>query len=540
MLKDVLNTVILGDCLEKLKDLPDNSIDAIITDPPYGISFMGKDWDKFNEVSSPQGAYEKQKGFTKLPRNKPNGMLEFFVPIWEECFRVLKSGSFIFTMCASRSDTLSRQIIALEEAGFNIGFSPIYWTYSTGFPKAMNLAKAIDKKLGTEKRKKIPFDSGFIRNPKVVAGGHSVDDGMRPYVKKARKDGFYEILINEPQSPQAKKVFGAYAGFQPKPAIEVILVAMKPLVEGTYIEQAMAWCEKEDIGLGGVWFDECRIPFISAKDQEKSRYGNDSNLSEKKNVYKLGLKPMGEKILHSSEGRFPANLLVSDKILNDGKEHSVSGSAKLGKKHTGGHKQGFLVAPQTNNLSPNDSGQYSRYFDLDFWFQKRIEKLPREVQKIFPFLKVPKASRTEKEKGLTDLPLKTKTDKYASCETKCKICGKFFLLTNDPCMCDENLYGPKSERAINPRIKNFHPTVKPIKLMCYLITLALGKSHFPEKRIVLDPFAGTGTTGIAAHLLGFPFILIEKNPEYYELARKRLNYYLQNSLVSYLESDKNA
>jgi len=522
VLKDVLNTVILGDCLEKLKNLPDNSIDAIITDPPYGISFMGKDWDKFNEVSSPQGAYEKQKGFTKLPRNKPNGMLEFFVPIWEECFRVLKSGSFIFTMCASRSDTLSRQIIALEEAGFNIGFSPIYWTYSTGFPKAMNLTKAIDKKLGTEKRKKILFDSGFIRNPKVVAGGHSVDDGMRPYVKKARKDGFYEMQINELQSPQAKKVFGAYAGFQPKPAIEVILVAMKPLVEGTYIEQAMAWCEKEDVGLGGVWFDECRIPFVHKKDYEQAKSVWERVEGEKRSestiIYGWAESDSIKYGTANERGRFPANLLVSDKILNDGKEHSVSGSAKLGKKHTGGHKQGFLVAPQTNNLSPNDSGQYSRYFDLDFWFQKRIEKLPLEAQKIFPFLKVPKASRTERDKGLENSLTKT-TDDFRSSA------GQAFVV-ND---C--------SKRT---QIKNFHPTVKPIKLMSYLITLALGKSKFPEKRIVLDPFAGTGTTGIAAHLLGFPFILIEKNPEYYELARKRLNYYLQNSLVSYLESDKNA
>ncbi|MCK5139833.1 MAG: hypothetical protein KAQ85_08330, partial [Thermodesulfovibrionia bacterium] len=106
-----------------LKKLPDNSIDAVITDPPYGISFLGKDWDK------------------AIP---PIG-------VWEECLRVLKDGAFAFIMSSPRQDVQFRMIQNLETAGFNIGFTPIYWAYASGFPKAMNISKAIDKKLGLER-----------------------------------------------------------------------------------------------------------------------------------------------------------------------------------------------------------------------------------------------------------------------------------------------------------------------------------------------------------------------------------------------------
>lgn len=142
--------LILGDCLEKLKELPDESIDSMITDPPYGISFMGKDWDSFNEVVDPQGVYAKEKGFKKLPRQKTTGMTEFFVPIWKECFRVLKSGAFAFVMSSPRADVLSKQINCLQEAGFRVDFTPIYWTYASGFPKGGNLSKKADKRLGEE------------------------------------------------------------------------------------------------------------------------------------------------------------------------------------------------------------------------------------------------------------------------------------------------------------------------------------------------------------------------------------------------------
>lgn len=107
-----------GDCLSFMGELPGNLVDLIVTDPPYGYQFMGKDWDK------------------AVPT----------VEIWKECLRVLKPGGFAFIMSAPRQDVLARMIINLEEAGFKTGFTSLYWTYASGFPKAHNVGKILDKR----------------------------------------------------------------------------------------------------------------------------------------------------------------------------------------------------------------------------------------------------------------------------------------------------------------------------------------------------------------------------------------------------------
>lgn len=103
-----------SDCLEAMKQMPENSIDVVITDPPYGYSFMNKDWDK------------------AVPS----------VEIWKECYRVLKHGAWCMVMSAPRQDVLSQMIVRLGQAGFDTSFTSIYWTYSSGFPKAHNIGKA--------------------------------------------------------------------------------------------------------------------------------------------------------------------------------------------------------------------------------------------------------------------------------------------------------------------------------------------------------------------------------------------------------------
>ena len=132
-----LNKLYLGDCLDLMKDIPDNSIDLMVTDPPYGIAFMNKKWDTFE----PKGAYQYKKGFKQLPRHSTNAMIEFFVPIWKESLRILKSGAFAFVMCSPRQDVLMTQIQALSQARFNTNFTSIYWTYASGFPKASKSEK---------------------------------------------------------------------------------------------------------------------------------------------------------------------------------------------------------------------------------------------------------------------------------------------------------------------------------------------------------------------------------------------------------------
>jgi site-specific DNA-methyltransferase (adenine-specific) len=120
----------LGDCLEIMPQFETDSIDAIVTDPPYGLKFMNKKWD----ASVPS------------------------IDIWQECLRVLKPGAFAFVMSSPRQDVLSRMICRLEDAGFNIGFSSIYWTYATGFPKAQNIQKTLLNRLEIQLKDKYKID----------------------------------------------------------------------------------------------------------------------------------------------------------------------------------------------------------------------------------------------------------------------------------------------------------------------------------------------------------------------------------------------
>lgn len=211
---------------QKMSELPDESADFMPTDPPYGIGFMGKEWDKFNQIVNPQGAYEKKKGFKKLPRQSSAFIREFFTPIWKECFRVLKPGAFAFVMCIPRQDCLARQIMSLEDAGFNVSFSPIFHTFASGFPKAGNIAKMVDKRLGIKRK---------------VIGKEKVDIGIQSGSMHAgRSSEVVEMDKTVATSPQAQALDGSYS-YNPKPAVEVVLVCQKPMKHKTYVDQALDW-----------------------------------------------------------------------------------------------------------------------------------------------------------------------------------------------------------------------------------------------------------------------------------------------------------
>jgi hypothetical protein len=206
--------------------------------------------------------------------------------------------------------------------------------------------------------------------------------------------------------PKINKVGEAFAAGSIKPAIEVILICMKSLSEGNYTNQAM----KNNKGV--LWLSDCKIPYAGCSE---------------------------------IDGRFPANLLCSDDILNDGNVHR--GKNKIITKIAGASALGQNAGWNKHNNKPtvhtgfDDTGSYSRFFDLDNWFRSR---LPEAAQKTFPYFIVPKPSTNEK-----------------------------------------NRYG-----------ENNHPTVKPLKLMSYLITMGSR-----EGDLILDPFCGSGTTLEAANML---------------------------------------
>ena len=397
------------------------------------------------------------------------------VPYWKECLRVLKAGSFIFVMSAPRQDVLSRAIINLQDAGFYTGFTSLYWAYASGFPKASNIGKMVDKRLGKEpiKIKKKPYTNDRAIKSNNFAGG----DYER-----------IQCYETKPATDQAKALDGSYGGFQPKPAVEVILVAMKPLDCKTYVDQAMK------NGKGITFLDDCRIPYESEGDKwdRKEQYTESADGYKRKNKSMYNQKSEAQSDI---QGRFPANLISSDNVLDDGRVSSFGNSKEpysyKGKEYKvdGFIKENSPEAPSNYG----DTGSFNRYFCLDSWWSERIKKLPESVQKVFPFLIVPKAGKGEKDKG----------------------CDEFE--TKRPDTRTSSGMGTFEEKGVLPG-KNCHATVKPIKLMSYLITLGSR-----EGDIVLDPFAGSCTTAIAAKMLRREFIMVEKEKEYCEIGKARID-----------------
>jgi DNA modification methylase len=193
--------LLLGDCLEVLKPLPENSVDAVVTDPPYGLSFMGKKWDY--DVPS--------------------------VEIWKECLRVLKPGGHLLSFAGTR--THHRICSAIEDAGFEIR-DMIAWVYGSGFPKSLNIGKAVDKLQGN-KRKSLGITKGVGNN-----NTESMNSGVS---KSSEFNHEYELT----------KGTSEWEGWGTalKPALEPITVARKPLSEKSVAENCLKW------GTGGINID---------------------------------------------------------------------------------------------------------------------------------------------------------------------------------------------------------------------------------------------------------------------------------------------
>lgn len=203
----------LGDCLEKMKEMPNNSVDSIVCDPPYGLSFMGKKWD-----------YDVPK-----------------VEIWQECLRVLKPGGHLLAFAGTR--TQHRMVVNIEDAGFEIR-DMIAWVYGSGFPKSHNIGKAVDKIQGNEREivgNKIYAD-GKTR-PSVYSTENSNEGWKRPSHKN------YSGIRKETKGNSEWEGWGTAL----KPALEPITVARKPISEKNIAKNVLKW------GTGGINIDESRV-----------------------------------------------------------------------------------------------------------------------------------------------------------------------------------------------------------------------------------------------------------------------------------------
>jgi DNA modification methylase len=403
-----INQVLHGNSLEVLKTLEDNSVDSIVTDPPYELGFMGKKWDSTG--------------------------IAYNVELWKECLRVLKPGGHLLAFGGTR--TYHRMTCAIEDAGFEIR-DCIQWLYGSGFPKSHDISKAIDKKLGAE-REVIGVDEVFLRrNPNNTGVGRIVTksdgttlDGRKTPYKKSEHAG----LITAPATPEAQEWEGW--GTALKPANEPIVLARKPLSEKTIAENVMKW------GTGGLNIDGCRIG-TEVRNNPQAGFIRRGRTDEE--VF-LGADKNRPEGTVEVTGRFPANVILDEEA-------------------------GALLDQQSGSTSyGNKSGGYS-YSDRQYAVQGFIKDCK------------PKAPSNYGDSGGA---------------------SRFFYCAK----------ASKKERGEG----NNHPTVKPVKLMEYLITLIT-----PPNGIVLDPFFGSGTTGIAAVNLGFNFIGTELDKQYVEIARRRIN-----------------
>jgi DNA modification methylase len=452
-----------GDCREVLRSLPDNSVDSVVTDPPYELGFMGKKWDSSG--------------------------IAYDATVWQECLRVLKPGGHILAFGGSR--TWHRLAVAVEDAGFELRDS-IAWIYGSGFPKSLDVSKAIDKRGGI-----IPGQSRFasvlkqaksqtnltIADLNEVLGrrtsnlwSHFVGDvqPLLPTVEQYWKlksvlpipdewdlqflpEAEREVIgqgksgktaiwneagemgnfdLTAPATSEAQKWQGW--GTALKPAFEPVVVGRKPLV-GTVAENVLQW------GVGGLNIDGSRI---GTQEMQKTS-SSGTVISENR---AMAGPNYGRIDAGTVQGRWPANVILDE----------VSAG---------------LLDEQTGD-------ETSRFF-----YQA-------------------KASKRDRNEGLEELQ-----------DSKV---GSF---NGNAIQAPGNKIGAKPEKDNLPG-KNFHPTVKPTQLMRYLIKLVT-----PEGGTVLDPFTGSGSTGKAALLDGFAFIGAELTAEYLPIIEGRLRWAVDNREV---------
>ena len=453
------NQIIYGDSLEILRTLPDNSVDAIVSDPPAGIGFM----------QSSTRTWDSDKGGR-------DQWVAWLSSIMTEAYRVLKPGGHGLIWALPRTSHWTA--LALEDAGFEIR-DCCYHLFGSGFPKSLDVSKAIDKHLGAERE---------------VIGKSNRHVSGKPNQKTAGLNGsktFSESIgmgmyITAPATPEAQQ----YAGYGTalKPAVEVWWLIRKPLSEKSIAANVLRW------GTGGLNIDGCRIGTdendLNKMDRHKNptRTGWIANSAMQDSTY-----------APNNLGRFPSHLLLSHSLFCTPEQcapecpvrvmDEQSGVRKNGgPNYSGGNRQSMFGNTKVVNPTQyaGDSGGASRYF-AQFYYTS-------------------KASRAERNAGCEELPerLNHSTSTHGNGNGKTRMANQ-----------NERANGITSVEMKNTY--NNHPTVKPLSLMSYLVRMIT-----PPDGIVLDPFAGSGTTGVACIQENKRFILIEREQEYIDIIRARI------------------
>ena len=460
--------------MDVMRSMPDNSIDAIITDPPYGLSFMNKEWDSFGSDTrqpgdehyvtpdNPYGRSKARYGYGSKVQKSMAAFQTAMTPIFEEALRVAKPGAHL--LCFGGTRTFHRMACAIEDAGWKVR-DCVMWTYGSGFPKSMDVAKAIDKHLGVKQKvvghRETDPQKGFSKVKGMGSGAVSNGDAVNQ-----------SYDLTEATSDEAKQRDGW--GTCLKPAWEPIIVARKPL-DGTVAHNVLTW------GVGALNIDACRVEYESESDKEQAK---PQGASTSKTDALAGKSQNGasrtEFMSTQKQGRFPANL------VHDGSQMVLD------------------LFPQSNGQLADRKAQakssvncYGDY-GTDSEFKKRGDS--GSAARFFNELRdgEESADRTYTDRGVTNFAAKP---------------GK----RREPTSADRFFYCAKASKKDRGEGNN-HPTVKPTALMEWLVKLVT-----PEGGVVLDPFMGSGTTGVACANLGRYFIGVEREWQYMQIAGPRVS-----------------
>lgn len=441
----------LGNNKDVLKTFESNSIDSIVTDPPYELGFMGKSWDSSG--------------------------IAYDVELWSELLRVLKPGGHLLAFSGTR--TYHRIAVAIEDAGFEIR-DMIEWVYGSGFPKGLNIGKAVDKLQGNERE-----DAGEYKKP----NGSNARKNVEAKAIWGNADG------NDQRQTKGTSEFEGW-GTALKPAHEPICMARKPLEQKTVAENCLKW------GTGGINIDESRVEITDLKNEpgyrpnaKNHKFNADYSTSYQMHSNDGKHRANADEGYHNSLGRFPANL------IHDGSEEVMACFPET--------KSGALKENHKSNVSKfGNNSIYQESITKNIY--KNRDSDEGNASRFFKsIIYTSKPSKAERNKGCE--PVFNLFEQSEGLEDKFKAgLDGADRDTNEP-------LDDVSERFRTQPSKNFHPTVKPIELCEYLIKMVT-----PKGGIVLDPFMGSGSTGCGAVKNGFDFVGIDLTPEYLEIAEKRI------------------
>jgi DNA modification methylase len=527
--------ILTGNNIDSLKKYPDNFFDSIVTDPPYGLGkepnaeemlrawitegylevkgtgFMGKEWDAF----VPQPIF------------------------WKEVFRVLKHGGHVVSFFGTR--TYDWGVMSMRLAGFEVR-DCIQWIYGSGFPKSHNISKAIDKMYGAERE--------VVGQGKAGKGFNKVK-GFGTNTTKS--DEFTsEWDVTEASTDQAKEWDGW--GSALKPANEPIVLARKPLEKGLSIaENVLKW------GTGAINIDVSRI-----NHNEEQKFTNREQRKEGWNMDNCGFDSTNNHTASADpSGRFPSNVILTHhpqceclglkKVKGSSCLPSDIGKGKTEKSTNGiyGEKVNKItvshndengeetienwnchddcpikVLDEQSGISSSSDTQRTRNTLGSFGMPNNATPEYSDTGGASRFFYVAKASKSERNFGLDEF------------EEKQTVGGGGLTaeLREDGSLETASAGGKYG--SIKALQTNVHPTVKPVKLMQYLVRMIT-----PPNGTVLDPFAGSGTTGVACKIDGFNFVGLELSEEYAQIGRARIEKFVEEKEFiddcKIFESEKN-